>query len=326
MIILGIEKFGLDNWTDISKYIGTKNKFQCESHYYSFYIEIHSNLQNLTNDEIKKREDCMTEHLTNNPGILPIESSQNKDINNSQTRSLIRSRNEVNTNDSIGYSAKRDEFENEYMNNAELDIADLEFSEDESDNETALKYNVLKVYNAQLIEREKHKKFFRQKNLIDFDFFLNVERKMNKDDREIYNCLKPFAKVIDSKEEFNSFFEGVVLEKNLRERINQLQQYKYFLYYFRCNGINSYSQIEKALESEYKREKKKFNPNLIIQNNGLVGKMVKFLNEHNEEYSKDEIHYKEKELCSRINKTAYKEIKKASLCFKLNSKNSKNDK
>ena len=202
MIILGIEKFGLDNWTDISKYIGTKNKFQCESHYYSFYIEIHSNLQNLTNDEIKKREDCMTEHLTNNPGILPIESSQNKDINNSQTRSLIRSRNEVNTNDSIGYSAKRDEFENEYMNNAELDIADLEFSEDESDNETALKYNVLKVYNAQLIEREKRKKFFRQKNLIDFDFFLNVERKMNKDDREIYNCLKPFAKVIDSKEEF----------------------------------------------------------------------------------------------------------------------------
>jgi hypothetical protein len=54
---------------------------------------------------------------------------------------------------------------------------------------------------------------------------MNFERKLSKDDREIYNCLKPFARFVDNSE-FYELFEGLVLEKNLRQRLNQLKAYK----------------------------------------------------------------------------------------------------
>ncbi len=54
---------------------------------------------------------------------------------------------------------------------------------------------------------------------------INFERRLQKDDRDIYNCIKPFARFL-SKEQFQEFFEGLVLEKNLKLRVNQLKTYK----------------------------------------------------------------------------------------------------
>jgi len=61
--------------------------------------------------------------------------------------------------------------------------------------------------------------------LLDLKKLINFERRLQKDDREIYNCIKPFARFL-SKEQFQEFFEGLVLEKNLKLRVNQLKAYK----------------------------------------------------------------------------------------------------
>ena len=55
---------------------------------------------------------------------------------------------------------------------------------------------------------------------------MSFEKKLKGDDREIFNCLKPFARFFPSNVEFIEFYEGLVLEKNLRQRLSQLKTYK----------------------------------------------------------------------------------------------------
>ncbi len=185
-IPLAIEKFGLDNWTDISEYIGTKSKLQCEAHYYNFYYKnstdklpeakdviiqkelqknnlergIIENLQKENNEKDSKR----IEEIIKCQGKIP-ELSANKDNKNNRSRSLAKNRNKkdqttINSaSEILGYWPKREEFDIEFLNDAELEIAELEFLDDDTEKDRNLKLNVLKVYNAQLEEREKRKKY-----------------------------------------------------------------------------------------------------------------------------------------------------------------------
>jgi transcriptional adapter 2-alpha len=61
--------------------------------------------------------------------------------------------------------------------------------------------------------------------LLDVKKQMLFERKLPKDDRDIYNTLKPIARFIDHNQ-FHELFEGLVLEKNIKQRLNQLKQYK----------------------------------------------------------------------------------------------------
>jgi len=56
-----------------------------------------------------------------------------------------------------GYMPKREDFDHEYINDAELLISEIEFSEDDTQSDIDLKLNMLKVYNAELLERDKRK-------------------------------------------------------------------------------------------------------------------------------------------------------------------------
>ena len=172
----------------------------------------------------------MMEEIKKNQGKIP-EMNSNKDPKNHSSRSIVKNRNKKDQNsitsasEIVGFWPKRDEFENEYLNDAELEIAELEFLDDETKSDIELKLNVLKIYNKQLEEREKRKTFVIERGLLDIKKTMNYERKLLKDEREIYNCLKPFARLVDN-DQFNTLFEGIILEKNLRQRLNQLKYYK----------------------------------------------------------------------------------------------------
>lgn len=225
--------------------MGNKAKLECEAHYYNFYYKdkndyLPSNKDVIINKKIEIIEDKAKENndleqkeikrLSQNVGKIP-EFTTNKDNKNNRSRSVAKNRNRkdqtaiTSASEVLGYWPKREEFDIEYLNDAELEIAELEFLEDDSKEERELKMSVLRVYNAQLEEREKRKKFVIERNLLDIKKQMNFERKLSKDDREILNCLKPFARFMDNSQ-FFEMFEGIVLEKNLRQRLNQLKQYK----------------------------------------------------------------------------------------------------
>lgn len=99
-------------------------------------------------------------------------------------------------------------------------------------------------------------RFVISRGLLDVKKQMNFERRLSKEDREIYNCLKPFARFM-SDTDFKELFEGIVLEKNLRQRLKQLKHYKSI-------GLKTYEDIEKHLETESrtKKDDKKNNFNL----------------------------------------------------------------
>jgi transcriptional adapter 2-alpha len=230
--------------------MGTKAKLQCEAHYYNFYYkDIKDNMPNersciLQKDSLGYEKHTNTKKdsensgldeekikkISQNAGKIP-EFVTNKDHKNNRSRSLIKNRNRkdqttiTSASEILGYWPKREEFDVEFLNDAELEISELEFMDDDTNEERELKINVLKAYNAQLEEREKRRKFVIERNLLDIKKQMNFERKLSKDDREIYNCLKPFAQYMDNSQ-FHELFDGIVLEKNIRQRLNQLKQYK----------------------------------------------------------------------------------------------------
>lgn len=272
-----IEKFGLDNWNEISNSIKSKPKLPCESHYYTYNLKSITNpIQSVDdiifkgfvnngfylniekNHENQKKEEELKAKIIQKQGIIPENITSKDQIKNNRSRSLVKNRNRKDqknistAEEIIGYWPRREEFDIEFLNEAEIEIAELEFLEDDSQEDIDLKLNVLQIYNYHLAEREARKKFVIERGLLDVKKQMNFERKLPKDDREIYICLKPFARFL-SQDEFNELFEGLVLEKNLRQRLNQLKAYEDL-------GLKTYEDIEKYLEMDnYKKVKEKNN-------------------------------------------------------------------
>ena len=282
MLLSLIEKNGLDNWEDISDALKTKNPYECESHYYTFYYTSSTSTQpsqhdliinfnsasnnfHINKDRVQvniSKYHTKYEEVLKNKGTIPniSKNKQNNTLtcnnsnNNTNTISNTSQKqpatsNTNNTHPLHGYWPKRGDFDIEYLNDAENDIADLEFLDEDTDEDKALKFKMLELYNQELNEREKRKEFVIEHNLIDIRKQMQFEKKLQRDDREIYNCLKPFARFL-SPHEFQDFFEGIVIEKNLRARINQLKQYK-------AQGCKTYEDVEKASYNDKKTKNKK---------------------------------------------------------------------
>lgn len=166
--------------------------------------------------------------------------------------------------DILKYSEKRDEFEMEFLGDAEIEIAELEFIENESEEDIKIKENMLLAYKKELEEREKRRKFIISKGLLDLKRQNGIECKLSREDREILNFLKPTLKFFDQSK-FYDLFECERIEKDLKQIINQLKGYQKM-------GLNTLDAIKNNIEPD-------IHENKHIQNctkNGLGDRMKMF--------------------------------------------------
>lgn len=215
----------------------------------------------------KNKEFILKEQIIQNQGKIPeltssintSSSGSNSNTNNSgnnnhipnRSRSLVKNQNKkkneqnvmmTSASEILGYWPKREEFDIEYLNDAELELSELEFNDDDTKEQFYAKMKILEIYNKQLDERAKRKRFVIERNLFDIKKQIAFERKLSKEDRDIYNCLKPFARFIN-QEQFTELFEGFILEKNLKQRLNQLRYYQEL-------GCKNYEDIQKVIEQK----------------------------------------------------------------------------
>ena len=128
-------------------------------------------------------------------------------------------------------------------------------------------------------KREERKDFVLDKNLYDVKKQLMNEKKLSKEDREIYQSMKQSLKYLKN-EEFKQYFEGIILEKNIKSRLNQL------LYYYKM-GYKTYGQIYKYIY-DLKRKNNKLRNKYTIKsslknlNISLRESTVKQVNKFNE--------------------------------------------
>ena len=319
-----IEKLGLDNWDEISKNIG-KGIHECEAHYYTFYYK--NNKDNIPeivnimkNKEIgkknKNKENIEKEKIIKNITYIPFSNNENNNNNINRSRSLVKNRknkkdgNQVlaNASEILGYWRKRREFEIEYLNDAELGLSEIEFFDNDSKEKYEENIQNLKIYNAELDERIKRKEFVIERNLFDVKKQINFEKKLLKEDREIYNSLKPFYRFV-TNEQFNNIYEGAILEKNIKLRLNQLK-------YYRDLGCKTYDDIQKEIEKMSQKLNKKENKNKKDCKNNCENNIKKFLrnSKNNNELglNEDEILEAEKKFLEKIGipRITFNEIKK----------------
>lgn len=134
----------------------------------------------------------------------------------------------------------------EYDNDAEVILADLDFAPGEHPAETELKLRILEIYNAKLDEREKRKKFVIERGLLEYKRLLAVERRRPREEREVYDMFRPFARFMTSAEH-EEMVRGVILEQRLRKRIAQLHEY-------RRAGLRTLAEAQEFEAAKRKRE------------------------------------------------------------------------
>lgn len=144
----------------------------------------------------------------------------------------------------IGYLPKRGDFDQEYDMDAELLLADMEFFDEDTEEQIQLKNSVIELYNARLDERIRRKKFVIERGLLDLKRTQKYERKRSKEEREIINSMKIFAR-FNTEEDHQRLVQNLIKERLLREVIEQMK-------FFRSKGLTSLDQIERYVDSQRK--------------------------------------------------------------------------
>lgn len=103
----------------------------------------------------------------------------------------------------------RKEFEQEYENDAEQVIKDMEFTDADTPQEVELKCAVLNIYHSILEARGERKKLIFDRGLVDFRKISNNEKKKPKEEKDLYAKMRVFARM-QSKQDFDTFMEGLL--------------------------------------------------------------------------------------------------------------------
>lgn len=237
LLLEGCEQYGLGSWADIADHIGGyREKDEVRDHYIKTYInsskfplpERASPSDKRLSEEIPREEFQARKKRRIEQRKEAIAASAQTMQMPAKPTSSVPSCHEV-----AGYMPGRLEFENEYFNEAEEAVQHLQFSPDEGinpatgqyDPETELKIVVMNIYNDRLTARTDRKKIILNHKLIEYRKNQMIERKRTKEQRDLHNKLKPFARIM-SHQDFIMFSEDLEKEQNLRQAIAQLQEWR----------------------------------------------------------------------------------------------------
>jgi transcriptional adapter 2-alpha len=236
LLLEGAEKYGLGSWADISEHIGGyRSRDEVRDHYINTYVE--SNLfplpeladpddtrlfEKIPKDEFQARKKRRIEERKEVAKLAPPATPKQKPT------ASVPSCHEVQ-----GFMPGRLEFETEFANDAEEAVQHMQFEPGEGldpvtgqmDEETNLKMTVFDIYNSRLMARMDRKRIIFEHNLLEYKKNTLIDKRRSKDERELLNKAKPFARMMNH-EDFESFTKDLALEQNLRTAIQQLQEWK----------------------------------------------------------------------------------------------------
>ena len=181
---LAIDRHGVGNWKVVAEYIGTKTLKQCEDHYWDGYLgsygkclppETMLNGKTVCTDTLlpEGQRDSVEMNFTSVPpgevlgGSLSRERVKDSTRGGKKEQELREKIAQLPGAELTGFMPLREDFEFEHDNSAELILSDMEFCDSDHPSETALKLDVVKIYNQKLDERDQRKKFVIENGLVD---------------------------------------------------------------------------------------------------------------------------------------------------------------
>lgn len=238
-LLNAIEQYGYGNWEDISKGINSeadgsivwrkRTPLEVKDEYCNIFLNGVMGRHTWKEAERSKTKD----HTQTNP-LLPPSPPNEAPSSLTFNESLV-----------LGYFPKRDDFEQEFDNESELLVSQLEeesgngnLSEDD-ELIKALNYTHVDMYRSKLRERERRKRVARDHGLIN-DYFKEypvpgdkklvgpngqpITKKKNQKD-PVLEKLKILSE-FQSVKEYQNFIAGIMKEKDVKARIKDLMREK----------------------------------------------------------------------------------------------------
>ncbi|CEG44213.1 transcriptional adapter 2 [Plasmopara halstedii] len=241
LLLEGIEMFGMGNWKDIAEHVVTKSEKKCEHHYLTTYLGWKDLMPRFIGDDIEESKETDPDKTRTNTETKPAEINTNTE---NGVKNLPGEKG--GPCQLAGYMPLRGDFDVEYDNEAEMILADMEFSDTDHPTERELKLKVIQIYNQKLEKRNERKNFVVERGLLDYKLHQHTERKRAKEERELIAQLRPFAR-FQTPEEHDNFVEGLITAMRLKKQILVLQEY-------RKNGVKTLAEAEVYDAEKKKRE------------------------------------------------------------------------
>ena len=177
----------------------------------------------------------------------------------------------------IGFVPNRLDYDNEYNNDAELYICELEFHNTDSELDIQYKLALIDIYNNVLDARIERKQLIMKHEL--FDKFDKPIKRSSAHEQQIYEQFKLYLRFM-STQHHESLIQLLSREQQLIHEIKQYQQY-------RVHGIKYICDIPYyQLQQQHKQKLLQSNGyQQSIYNNDNTNGMLSF---HNEQYQNDE--------------------------------------
>ena len=236
LLIEGAEVYGLGSWADIADHIGGfREKEEVREHYLNTFV--HS-----TAFPLPKRCSPQDSELANDIPREEFQSRKKRRIEDRREASKNAPALQAKTKPTAsvpscheiqGYMPGRLEFETEYANEAEEAVQHMQFDPGDGLNprtgelepEVELKLTVMDIYNCRLTQRVDRKKVVFEHNLLDYRENIKQEKKRSKDEKDMVQKAKPFARIMNRRD-FEDLNQGLLDELNLRQAITQLQDWR----------------------------------------------------------------------------------------------------
>ena len=147
-----------------------------------------------------------------------LEEDDNKKKKGKTTGKLLPTEDEITIEEKFTYDIKRKEFDIEPFNDAELEIAHLDFNSSDSEEDTKEKIKTLLIYNRQLKERDYQKEFVINNQLESMESIINkTEILKDEVNKEICKNLSKLAR-FTSKEIFTRILLDAFKYRELRNK------------------------------------------------------------------------------------------------------------
>lgn len=112
----GLTKYGIERWDALADYVGTKSSYQCRAHYMLCFLD---------GSRCAPMPDMSRLVTLEEETAAAKEREENASKNSKMTKEMQASRlanDEIKTIDKAGYHFKRQEFEEEWDNSAEVHV------------------------------------------------------------------------------------------------------------------------------------------------------------------------------------------------------------
>lgn len=243
ILLEAIDTCGIGNWREVRRYLPGKSEKQIEMHfnqYYLAYSDHEKETKSFTFDSLENSYQkllALKESHGQSSQIKPyrqnftsfadrIIGSMSKEIQSSIKTYHLNKVGSHPANDIWGeiqgFMPLRNEFENEYGNEVELNLADMEFFPNDSEEEIIIKYQVLQIYNEFLEERKLSRNLTAEHGVLNLSCQAQKEQQMSEAELDCYELFKPIL-CLQSNAENQELIERLVDDARIKMTF---QQYK----------------------------------------------------------------------------------------------------